>query len=247
MGEVVDLHSQLAHLEDDELIENLARFADGTLSEAAVKARHHLSNEEWAAMGENDRLIELVEAAKLRRIRTGATKRERAQIEIVDGPPILGKIMRDPGSNARHVIDAVKALDGLASNGAEAAAAGARFEITINLGADHVEHYSKSIAVDANDTDPNDIDAGGAAGARTNSGAGSAGGRKAAPLDSKQLDPAHHPRAGYLYLRPPPYPGSGERDQNSRNSGQARLARPHEAPQVRHQKVADRDRRLTSA
>jgi hypothetical protein len=160
MGDVIDLRGQSAHLEDDELIENLARFADGTLSEAAVKARHHLSNEEWAAMGENDRLIELVEAAKLRRIRTGATKRERAQIEIVDGPPILGKIMRDPGSNARHVIDAVKALDGLASNGAEAAAAGARFEITINLGVDHVEHYSKSIAVDANDTDPNDIDAG---------------------------------------------------------------------------------------
>jgi len=158
MGEVVDLHSQLAHLEDDELIENLARFADGTLSEAAVKARHHLSNEEWAAMGENDRLIELVEAAKLRRIRTGATKRERAQIEIVDGPPILGKIMRDPGANARHVIDAVKVLDGLASTGAEAAAAGARFEITINLGADHIEHYSKSIAVDANDTDPNHVD-----------------------------------------------------------------------------------------
>ena len=64
MGEVVDLHSQLAHLEDDELIENLARFADGTLSEAAVKARHHLSNEEWAALGESDRLVELVEACK---------------------------------------------------------------------------------------------------------------------------------------------------------------------------------------
>jgi len=157
MGEVVDLHSQLAHLEDDELIENLARFADGTLSEAAVKARHHLSNEEWAAMGENDRLIELVEAAKLRRIRTGATKRERAQIEIVDGPPILGKIMRDPNANARHVIDAVKTLDTLASTGAEAAAAGARFEITINLGSD-TEHYSKSIAIDPNDTDPNDVD-----------------------------------------------------------------------------------------
>ena len=102
MGEVVDLHSQPAHLEDDELIENLARFADGTLSEAAVKARHHLSNEDWAALGESDRLVELVEAAKLRRIRTGATKRERAQIEIVDGPPILGKIMRDPNANERH-------------------------------------------------------------------------------------------------------------------------------------------------
>ena len=153
MGDIVDLKP--AHLEDDELIENLARFADGTLSEAAVKARHHLSEEDWAALGESDRLVELVEAAKLRRLRTGATKRERAQIEIVDGPPILGKIMRDPGANARHVIDAVKVLDGLASTGAEAAAAGARFEITINLGADHIEHYSKSIAIDPNDTDPN--------------------------------------------------------------------------------------------
>jgi hypothetical protein len=155
MGDVIDLRGQSAHLEDDELIENLARFADGTLSEAAVKARHHLSNEDWVTLGESDRLVELVEAAKLRRLRTGATKRERAQIEIVDGPPILGKIMRDPGANARHVIDAVKVLDGLASTGAEAAAAGARFEITINLGADHIEHYSKSIAIDPNDTDPN--------------------------------------------------------------------------------------------
>ena len=152
-----DLHSQPAPLEDDELIENLARFADGTLTEGQVKSRHHLSNEDWAAMGESDRLVELVEAAKLRRLRTGATKRERAQIEIIDGPPILGKIMRDPGSNARHVIDAVKTLDTLASTGAEAAAAGARFEITIVLNSD-VERYSKSIAIDANDVDPNEID-----------------------------------------------------------------------------------------
>ena len=157
MGDVIDLRSQSAHLEDDELIENLARFADGTLSEAAVKARHHLSNEEWAALGDSDRLVELVEACKLRRIRSGATKRERAQIEIVDGPPILGKIMRDPNANERHRIDSIKTLDALASTGAEAAAAGARFEITINLGSD-TERYSKSIAIDPNDTDPNDVD-----------------------------------------------------------------------------------------
>ena len=157
MGDVIDIHGQLAHLEDDELIENLARFADGTLSEAAVKARHHLSNEDWAALGESDRLVELVEACKLRRIRSGATKRERAQIEIVDGPPILGEIMRDPNANERHRIDSIKTLDALASTGAEAAAAGARFEITINLGSD-TERYSKSIAIDPNDTDPNEID-----------------------------------------------------------------------------------------
>jgi hypothetical protein len=29
----------------------------------------------------------------------------------------------------------------------------------VSSGVDHIEHYSESIAVDANDTDPNDIDA----------------------------------------------------------------------------------------
>jgi hypothetical protein len=157
VSNVVDLRDRSMAIEDDELIENLARFADGTLSEAAVKSRHHLSNEDWAALGESDKLVELVEACKLRRIRTGATKRERAQIEIVDAPPILGGIMRDPNANARHVIDSVKALDALASTGAEAAAAGARFEITINLGSD-TERYSKSIEINANDVDPHHVD-----------------------------------------------------------------------------------------
>ena len=153
---VVDLKPD--HLEDDdELIEDLARFSDNVLSEAAVKARHHLSAEEWAALGESDKLVELVEAAKLRRVRTGATKRERAQLEVIDGPPILGKIMRDPNANERHRIDSIKTLDALAGTGAEAAAAGARFEITINLGSD-TERYSKSIAIDPNDVDPNDVD-----------------------------------------------------------------------------------------
>jgi hypothetical protein len=152
MGEVVDLRRPIP-LEDDEFIENLARFADGTLSEAAVKSRHHLSNEDWAELGKSDKLVELVEACKLRRIRSGATKRERAQIEIIDAPPILGGIMRDPNANERHRIDSIKTLDALASTGAEAAAAGARFEITINLGADHIEHYSKSIEINADDVD----------------------------------------------------------------------------------------------
>src|SRR5882757_7275582 len=121
MGDIVELRNRSIPLEDDELIENLARFADGTLSEAAVKSRHHLSNEDWAALGESDKLVELVEAAKLRRIRTGATKRELAQIEIIAAPPILAGIMRDPAASPRHRVDAVKTLDTLASNGAEAA------------------------------------------------------------------------------------------------------------------------------
>jgi len=155
MGDIVDLRGRSIPLDDDELIENLARYADGTLSEAAVKSRHHLNDEDWTALGESDRLVELVEARKLSRIRSGATKAERAQIEIVDAAPILGKIMRGP-NNPRHVIDAVKALDSLAVGGAEAAAAGAKFEITINLGADHIERYSESISINPTDTNPND-------------------------------------------------------------------------------------------
>ena len=131
MGDVVNL-KPVPLVENDELVADLARFADGTFSEAAVKARHHLSEEDWAAMGEDDGFVRAVEAEKLRRIRSGQTKRELAQNEIIAAPPILGGIMRNPDSNARHVVDAVKTLDALATGGGEAAAAATRFSIVIN-------------------------------------------------------------------------------------------------------------------
>jgi hypothetical protein len=61
--------------------------------------------------------------------------------------------MRSPNSNPRHVIDSIKTLDSLAVGGAEAATAGAKFEIIINMGADCIEHYSKSIEINPNDDD----------------------------------------------------------------------------------------------
>jgi len=130
---------------DDEFIENLARFADGTLSEAAVKLKYRLSDEDWAALGEDDKLVERIEAAKLRRIRTGTTKRERAQIEVADAPPILGNILRDTSASARHRVDAAKALDAFAGNGPEATPAAERFSIVINLSADEKIRIDKPI------------------------------------------------------------------------------------------------------
>ena len=42
MGEVVDLHGQPAHLEDDlEFVGDSARYAEGILSEEAVKKKYH--------------------------------------------------------------------------------------------------------------------------------------------------------------------------------------------------------------
>jgi hypothetical protein len=67
MGDIVDQHGQSAHLEDDhELIENLARYAEGLLSKDAVKKKHRLADSVWENLGSNDELVEKIEDAKLR-------------------------------------------------------------------------------------------------------------------------------------------------------------------------------------
>ena len=63
--------------------------------------------------------------------------------------------MLDDAQSARHRIDLAKALDTFASNGPETAPASDRFVITINLNGD-VEHYDKSITINADDVAPSD-------------------------------------------------------------------------------------------
>ena len=154
MGEVVDLHGQPAGLEDDlEFVSDLARFAEGILDEKAVKKRHHLSADVWERLGSDEKLIEKIEAEKVRRIRNGSAKRERAQQLVVQAPNVLGDIMLDASASPKHRIDSAKALDAFAANGPESVPAADRFVIQINLGSD-VLRFDKSIAPDANDIDP---------------------------------------------------------------------------------------------
>jgi len=88
---------------------DLARFADGTLTEQQVRRTWQLFTDEiWQALGQNEPLIEEIESVKLERIRSGATKRERAQLLVIEGPEIAAGIMRDPGANARHRFDACR-------------------------------------------------------------------------------------------------------------------------------------------
>jgi hypothetical protein len=159
MGEVVDLHGQPAGLEDDlEFVSDLARFAEGLFSEQDVKKKHHLSADTWERLGNNETLIEKIEAEKVRRIRNGASAREKAQQLFVTAPGVLGNILHDDGASPRHRIESAKELRVIAATGPEAAPAADRFQITINLGSD-VLHFDKSIAIDANDVDPfNDTD-----------------------------------------------------------------------------------------
>jgi hypothetical protein len=142
-------------IEDSEFITDCARYAEGLLSEKEVKKKHHFDDNTWTRLGEDETLIEAIEAEKARRIRNGSTKRERAQQLVVEAPDVLGGIMLDASASPKHRIDASKALDAFAANGPESAPASDRFQIIINLG-DDVLKFDKSIAIDANDVDPND-------------------------------------------------------------------------------------------
>src|SRR5262245_6998316 len=82
--------------ENHELIQDLCRYAENLTSESAVRKRWRLSEEMWEALGADDALVRAVEDEKTRRIRSGATKRERAQLHVVRGPDVLASIMDDP-------------------------------------------------------------------------------------------------------------------------------------------------------
>jgi|SRR5262245_8277039 len=110
-----------ALIKDQDFITDMARFSSGILTESHLRQKYRLSENAWIAMSEDTDLIEQIELEKIRRTRSGATKRELAQNHIVKGPEILEKIMSSPRANERHKIDAVKALDALADPGAQRA------------------------------------------------------------------------------------------------------------------------------
>ncbi|HTG58467.1 MAG TPA: hypothetical protein VMG63_03535 [Terriglobia bacterium] len=108
-----DLASSLR--ENQELVEDLARYADGILTEKQVRQRWHLANDEvWTSLGTDESFVERVELEKTRRIRSGATKRELAQLRVVKAPAVLDQILSDQRASPKHRIDAAKALDDLA-------------------------------------------------------------------------------------------------------------------------------------
>jgi len=124
-------------IDDQSFIEDLARFAEGVISEKQVRQKYHLFDEStWVALND-DALVERIELEKIRRIRSGQAKREKAQSLIVQAVDILGQIALDPKENARHRIDASKTLDSFADPGpTHAPDSGERYRIIINLGND---------------------------------------------------------------------------------------------------------------
>jgi hypothetical protein len=138
-----------------------------------MRKHYRLAERDWEELA-NDEVVELIELEKLRRIRSGDLKRERAQKHVVKAPDVLADIMTDPKANPRHVIDAVKTLDVLAANGPQAIPATERFIITINLGGDAL-HFDKPRTIGIDDAG-NQIDTAATAAITANKSTGGDGG-----------------------------------------------------------------------
>jgi hypothetical protein len=130
-----DLAAQL--LADTEFVSDLARYSEKLLTEKFIRRKYgNLTDDVWASLGDNNELVEAIEAEKMRRVRNGSAKREKAQQHIVKAPDVLADIFLDETANARHRVDSIKALDAIADPGPQTAPAADRFIITIDLGED---------------------------------------------------------------------------------------------------------------
>jgi hypothetical protein len=137
LGERQQLQTPVTNLltlrDNFEFVTDMTRYAEGLLPEKDVRKKYHFDEATWERLGSDEQLIEAIEAEKLRRVRDGSAKREKAQQLIVKGPEILDSIMSDVKVSPKHKVDAIKTLDALADNGPGAAPEQDRVVIRIDL------------------------------------------------------------------------------------------------------------------
>jgi hypothetical protein len=121
---------------DEQFILAMAQYADGTLSEKIIRDRYKLDGDQWEKLAENDQLVQRIQDEKIRRIRSGATARERAQQLHAEAPGVLGKILHGDDISPRHKIEAAREIRAVAATGPEDRSATDRFVIHIDLTAD---------------------------------------------------------------------------------------------------------------
>ena len=130
-------------IENHDFVVDLARFAEGSLTERQVKKKWKFDSETWTRLGEDEPLVQAIEDEKIRRVRNGSAARELAQQAFVAAPTVLSGILTDDKANPRHRIESAKELRVIAQPpAAETAADRDRFVISIVMG-DVTEHYNK--------------------------------------------------------------------------------------------------------
>jgi hypothetical protein len=167
MGDVVDLQGRNFPIDlntdvGHQWVADCCRAGEGLITDRELAEKYELSPADWQAIRKDRALERAVRLERERRVRTGQAVKEAAAKHLVKGPGILDGIMSGENSHPKHKIEAYKELRNTAAVGADAEGrSGERFIITIVMNSDEgpnvVEHFDKSIAVDPNDTSPNDV------------------------------------------------------------------------------------------
>jgi hypothetical protein len=128
-----------------ELIRDCTRAGEQVISDADLCEKWDLTHADLESLSKNKSFAKAVRAESQRRINLGICVREKAARHLVKVPDVLDSIVSDVAASPRHRIESARELRATASNVAEnehATASNEKFVITINLGADHIEHYA---------------------------------------------------------------------------------------------------------
>ena len=130
MGDVVDLHGQPAHLEDDlEFVADCCTIRRehterSSRQEKIPLRRSYLGKPRQQRRARRDHRSRESPPDTGRQQQTGASTSAGRQ-----APDVLGGIMLDASASPKHRIDSAKALDAFAANGPEVSSATDRFVI----------------------------------------------------------------------------------------------------------------------
>ena len=145
MGDIVQLRSPIDP--DTELgrafIVDAIRAGEGLISDKELQEKYEISDADFRVISKDKAVGRAIRSESECRVRNGTAAREAAAKHFVKAPAVLDGIMSDANSNPRHKIEAIKELRVTATGGGgdHPAAAGEKFTITINLGADTVERF----------------------------------------------------------------------------------------------------------
>lgn len=135
----VTLRSESVALNSDvgaAFIIDCARNIEGAVSDAEVKSKWGLSDQDWVALADNALLLVAVRTEHERRVLSGECAREVAQRHFSKAPGVLHRILTDENIAPRHRIEAARELRQAAAGGPEIEPVPKqKFTIVFNLGA----------------------------------------------------------------------------------------------------------------
>lgn len=128
-------------------VTDCCRNIEGLLSDAGIKDKWGLSDEDWANLANNKPLLEAIRAERERRILDNVAAREAAQKHLVKAPSVLNEILTDESVAPRHRIEAAKELRQAAGDQADLPQATEKVVINIDLGGDDKFRFEHDVPI----------------------------------------------------------------------------------------------------